>query len=40
MVNQAKLQSYRRDKFWKFGGLVPETHAQAIELDKQDNNTW
>jgi Reverse transcriptase (RNA-dependent DNA polymerase) len=38
MVNQAKLRSYRRDPFWKFGVLVPRTHAQAIELDKQNNN--
>jgi hypothetical protein len=39
MVNQAKLLSNRRDPFWKFGVLVPQTHAQAMELDKQNNNT-
>jgi hypothetical protein len=39
MVNQSKLQSYRRDPLWKFGVLVPQTHAQAIELDKKNNNT-
>jgi hypothetical protein len=39
MVNQAKLQSYQRDTFWKFGVLVPQTHAQAIELDNQNINT-
>jgi hypothetical protein len=39
MVNQAKLQSYQRDPFWKFIFFVPRNHAQAIELDKQNNNT-
>jgi hypothetical protein len=39
MVNKAKLQNYRRDPFWKFGVLVPQSHAQAIELDEQNNNT-
>jgi hypothetical protein len=39
MVHQAKLRSYRRDCFWKFRVLVPQTHAQAIELDKKNNNT-
>jgi hypothetical protein len=39
MINQAKLKSYRRDPFWKFGVLFPRTHAQAVELDKQNGNT-
>jgi hypothetical protein len=39
MINQAKLKSYQRDPFWKFGGLVPRNHAQAVELDKQNGNT-
>jgi hypothetical protein len=39
MVNQAKLQSFQRDPFWKYGVLVPQTHAQAIELYKQINIT-
>jgi hypothetical protein len=39
MVHQAKLHSYQRDSFWKFGVLVPQTHAQAIELEKKNNNT-
>jgi hypothetical protein len=39
MVHLAKLRSYRRDSFWKFGVLVPQTHAQAIKLDKKNNNT-
>jgi hypothetical protein len=25
--------------FWKFGLIVPRTHAQAIELDKKNNTT-
>jgi hypothetical protein len=39
MINQAKLKSYRREPFWKFGVLVPRTHAQAMELDKKNGNT-
>jgi hypothetical protein len=39
MINQAKLTSYRRNPFWKFGGLVPRNHAQAMELDKQNGNS-
>ena len=39
MINQAKLQSYRREPFWKFGVLVPRTHAQAVEIDKKNGNT-
>jgi hypothetical protein len=41
MVNQAELQRYQRDPFWKFGVLVPQTHAHAIDLDKQTSNiSW
>jgi hypothetical protein len=41
MVHQAKLRSYQRDTFWKFGVLVPRTHAQAIEMDKKnDTPKW
>jgi hypothetical protein len=39
MDNQAKLQSYQRDTFWKVGVLVPQTNSQAIELDKKNYNT-
>jgi Reverse transcriptase (RNA-dependent DNA polymerase) len=39
MINQAKLKSYRRDPFWKFGVLVPCKHAQAVALDKANGNT-
>ena len=39
LINQAKLRSYRREPFWKFGVLVPRTHAQAVELDKINGNT-
>jgi hypothetical protein len=41
MVNQAKFTSYRRDPFWKSGVLVPRTHAQAIEIDRNNvNSKW
>ena len=39
MVNQAKLKSYRRESYWKYGFLVPRTHAQAVEIDKENGNT-
>ena len=39
LINQAKLKSYWRDIFWKFGVQVPRTHQQAIELDKKNGNT-
>jgi hypothetical protein len=41
LVMQAKLHSYRREPYWKFGVLVPRTHAQAMELDEMNkNNKW
>jgi hypothetical protein len=40
MVNQAKMRSYRRDPFWKFGYLVPRTHEQAVEIDRKNGNTF
>ena len=39
MISQAKLKSYRREPFWKFGVLVPRTHKQALEIDKKNGNT-
>jgi hypothetical protein len=39
MINQAKLRSYRREPFWKFGVLVPRTHSQAMEIDMKNGNT-
>ena len=39
LVMQAKRQAYRRDPYWKFGVLVPRTHAQALELDLANGNT-
>jgi hypothetical protein len=39
MINQSKLQSYRREPFWKFGVLVPRTHSQAMEIDSKNGNT-
>jgi hypothetical protein len=38
MVNQAKLNSYRREPFWKFGVIVPLTHNQAVEIDQANCN--
>jgi hypothetical protein len=39
MINQAKLRTYRHETFWKFGVLVPQNHAQAVELDKANGNS-
>jgi hypothetical protein len=39
MINQAKLESYRRNPFWKFGILVPRNNAQAVALNKANGNT-
>jgi hypothetical protein len=38
MVNQARLRSYRREPFWKFGVMVPCTHNQAVEIDQSNGN--
>jgi hypothetical protein len=34
MVNQAKLKSYRRHPFWKFGFMVPCSYSQPVEIDQ------
>ena len=39
MVNQVAIGNHRREPFWKFGVLVPRTHTQAMELDKQNGNS-
>jgi hypothetical protein len=39
IVNQAKIEHFRRDPFWKIGILEPRTHLQALELDKTNGNT-
>ena len=39
MINQAKLHSFRREPFWKFGVLVPLNHKQVIEIDEKNKNT-
>jgi len=39
MINQAKLRSYRREPFWKFGVLLPQTHSQAMDIDMKNGNT-
>jgi hypothetical protein len=35
LINQAKTSTYKHEPFWKFGYLVPQTHWQAMELDKK-----
>jgi hypothetical protein len=39
MANTSKLPSYQCYPYWKFSVCLPKTHAQAIELDKKNNNT-
>jgi hypothetical protein len=39
IFTQIKVISYRREPFWKFGVLVPQTHKQAMELDKKYAST-
>jgi hypothetical protein len=38
MVNQANLNSYQQESFWKFGFLVPHMHGQANEIDLANGN--
>jgi hypothetical protein len=38
IINQYKASSYRREPFWKFGVLVPQTHKQAKDLYLKNNN--
>jgi hypothetical protein len=38
LVNQAKLRTFRREPFWKFGFLVPRSHKQAVEIDLSNGN--
>ena len=41
MVNQAKLQSYRSAKQYKYGFKVPRNHEDAMRLDaKNKNSKW
>ena len=39
MANQAKLQSFRTRKVYKFGYIVPRNHEQAMQLDEENGNT-
>jgi hypothetical protein len=39
MIKQVKLRNYQHAPFWKFGVLVPCNDAQAVELDKANENT-
>ena len=39
MANQAKLQSFRTAKVYKYGYEVPRNHADAMRLDEKNKNT-
>ena len=39
MLNQAKLQSFRRTPVYQFGFKVPRTPQEAIAIDKENGNT-
>ena len=39
MINQAKLQSFRRTPVYQFGFKVPRTPQEAIAIDKENGNT-
>ena len=38
LAHQAKLQSFRCRPTFKFGIQIPRSHAQALELDKENGN--
>jgi hypothetical protein len=38
LINQAKTSTYKHEPFWKFGYLVPQTHWQAMGIDKKNGN--
>jgi hypothetical protein len=41
LINQAKTSTYKHEPFWKFGYLVPQTHWQAMDIDKKNvNDFW
>ena len=39
MLNQTRLRSVRRTMRYKYGFLVPNTHEEAMELDRINGNT-
>ena len=39
LLNQAKLQSFRPCKVYKFGIEVPRNHDHTMELDRMNGNT-
>jgi hypothetical protein len=39
MVNQAKPKSYKSSKQFMYRYEILKTYAEAIELDRRDNNT-
>ena len=38
-INQTRSRTSSREPFWKFGYLVPQTHSQAMELDRKNGNS-
>jgi hypothetical protein len=38
LANQAKLRTFCREPFWKFGFLVPRSHNQKVEIDISNGN--
>ena len=39
MINQTRLQSVRRTTRYKYGFKVPNSHAEAMQFDKENGNT-
>jgi Reverse transcriptase (RNA-dependent DNA polymerase) len=39
IVNKVKLQTYKPTIKFKYGFIVPNTHHEAVMLDKENNNT-
>ena len=39
-LNQAKLRSYNDEEKYMFGVLIPKTYRRALELDKENGNTY
>ena len=39
LANQAKLKAFRLRKVYKFGVEIPQNHAEAMRLDRENHNT-
>ena len=39
VANQAKLKSWREKPKYMYGYLIPQNYAQAVQIDKDNNNT-